>query len=237
MNDTTQSRLPLDLAVDPPEPFKLTPLPADDAAKAALRADILAAYASAPLPAAPVRRRTAPQPLHLRYTCVGSPVGLTYAACTEQGIAFLTWTSSSFDAFALLVRSRYPGAELTPDDSISPQVEQALAAYANSDPRPFVDLSRLTPFERQVLGQCAAIPRGTVRPYGWIAREIGNPGAVRAVGTALARNPVPLLIPCHRVVAGTGRLGNYSGGGPDMKAELLRREGVDLEHLPQALQM
>ena len=62
------------------------------------------------------------------------------------------------------------------------------------------------------------IPRGEVRPYGWIAAEIGKPRAVRAVGTALAHNPVPLVVPCHRVVRSDGLIGQYSMGGPDASA-------------------
>jgi O-6-methylguanine DNA methyltransferase len=58
------------------------------------------------------------------------------------------------------------------------------------------------------------IPPGEVRPYSWIAREIGRPGAVRATGSALAKNPVPLLIPCHRVVRSDGRIGKYSATCP-----------------------
>ena len=72
------------------------------------------------------------------------------------------------------------------------------------------DLDALTEFERAVLAKALEIPAGEVRPYGWIAREIGRPKAVRAVGTALGRNPVPLLIPCHRVVRSDGRIGNYA---------------------------
>ena len=89
-----------------------------------------------------------------------------------------------------------------------------------------VDLAALGDFQRKVLEKCAEIPPGEIRPYGWIAREIGNPGAVRAVGTALGNNPVPVLIPCHRVVRTDGTIGNYAWG-PAMKRELLEGEGLD----------
>src|SRR5262249_29314379 len=75
------------------------------------------------------------------------------------------------------------------------------------------------------------IPRGEVRTYAWVAREIGHPAAVRAVGTALAKNPVPFVIPCHRVVRSDGDLGNYSGGGVDTKERILLYEGVDVAEL------
>ena len=94
-----------------------------------------------------------------------------------------------------------------------------------------VDLVGLTPFQRQVLEKIRHIPRGEVRPYTWVAREIGFPKAVRAVGTALGKNPIPLLIPCHRVIRSEGALGAYSAGGTDMKARILAFEGVDLPEL------
>ena len=90
------------------------------------------------------------------------------------------------------------------------------------------DLSELTPFERDVLLKTATIPRGQVRTYGWVAKEIGRPAAVRAVGTALANNPIPVLIPCHRVVRSDGVIGNYGAGGPTAKKEILAAEGVDV---------
>jgi O-6-methylguanine DNA methyltransferase len=97
-----------------------------------------------------------------------------------------------------------------------------------------VDLRTLTEFERAVLRKTMEIPRGEVRPYAWVAREIGRPRAVRAVGSALAHNPIPFVIPCHRVVRADGRIGEYGAGGPEAKREVLAVEGVDasvLEHL------
>ncbi|MGB5433782.1 MAG: methylated-DNA--[protein]-cysteine S-methyltransferase [Acidimicrobiia bacterium] len=96
-----------------------------------------------------------------------------------------------------------------------------------------VDLSSMGEFQRRVLEKCAEIPPGEIRPYGWIAREIGNPSAVRAVGTALGRNPVPVLIPCHRVVRTDGQIGNYAYGSP-MKRKLLEHEGLDPDAIETA---
>jgi methylated-DNA-[protein]-cysteine S-methyltransferase len=79
-----------------------------------------------------------------------------------------------------------------------------------------------------VLAKTLEIPRGEVRPYAWIAREIGHPRAVRAAGSALGRNPVPILIPCHRVVRSDGDTGNY-GFGPQLKVDLLHAERVNLD--------
>ncbi len=93
-----------------------------------------------------------------------------------------------------------------------------------------LDLRRVTDFQRQVLQAAAGVPRGQVTTYGEIARQIGKPNAARAVGQALGRNPVPIVIPCHRVIAADGSLRGYSGGGGiRSKAKLLQLEGV---HLP-----
>ncbi len=92
-----------------------------------------------------------------------------------------------------------------------------------------LDLRSVTAFQRQVLVETAAIPRGEVRSYGRIAADVGRPRAFRAVGSTMAANPIPLIVPCHRVVRSDGTLGHYSLGGPDRKAQLLHAEGVDLE--------
>jgi O-6-methylguanine DNA methyltransferase len=95
------------------------------------------------------------------------------------------------------------------------------------------DLRGLTEFEQAVLRKTYQIPRGEVRPYGWVAREIRRPAAVRAVGTALANNPIPYFIPCHRVVRMDGEIGNYGGGGPEAKRAILTMEGVRVNRLQE----
>ena len=84
---------------------------------------------------------------------------------------------------------------------------------------------RLTPFEMAVLGATLAIPFGETRSYAWVAKAIGKPGAVRAVGSALRKNPWPLIIPCHRVIKSDGSIGRYAGKDTGRKKEL-----IDLEH-------
>jgi O-6-methylguanine DNA methyltransferase len=95
------------------------------------------------------------------------------------------------------------------------------------------DLRGLTEFEQAVLRKTYEIPRGEVRPYGWVAREIRRPAAVRAVGTALANNPIPYFIPCHRVVRTDGEIGEYGGGGPEAKKAILTMEGVGVNRLQE----
>jgi O-6-methylguanine DNA methyltransferase len=88
------------------------------------------------------------------------------------------------------------------------------------------DLRGLTPFSTDVLHGALTIPPGEIRPYAWLAREVGRPKAVRAVGTALAHNPIPILIPCHRIVRSDGLIGDYAWGSA-IKRAALAAEGLD----------
>ena len=89
------------------------------------------------------------------------------------------------------------------------------------------DLSQMPEFTARVLRACQAIPHGQCVSYAELAREIGAPNAARAVGNAMARNPMPIIVPCHRVVASDGRLGGF-GGGLELKRDLLKLEGIDI---------
>jgi len=103
---------------------------------------------------------------------------------------------------------------------------QRLKTYFNGDKAAFsdeLDLSGATPFQRRVWETARLIPYGETRSYAWVARQAGKAEAARAVGQALARNPLPVIIPCHRVIASDGKLGGFSGG-VDMKRRLLRLE-------------
>jgi O-6-methylguanine DNA methyltransferase len=97
-----------------------------------------------------------------------------------------------------------------------------------------VDLTPLSDLQQRALRKVMELRRGEVRTYGWIAHEIGAPGAARAVGTAMARNPVPLLVPCHRAIRNDYIPRTYGCGGPERKAEILTWEGVDLPSLQSA---
>jgi O-6-methylguanine DNA methyltransferase len=104
-------------------------------------------------------------------------------------------------------------------------IEDAAAGRGAWRPR----LAGLGDFQRRVLLETCEIPPGETRSYAWLAARVGHPGAARAVGSALASNPLPLVVPCHRVVRADGRIGNYGLGGPAAKRALLTAEGVILE--------
>jgi O-6-methylguanine DNA methyltransferase len=160
------------------------------------------------------------------YTALETPVGVLEVAWNSDGVSALR-RARGRDDFERWFSSRLGRRVVRvpqPPDRLVGQIEDVIAGRT---PRLRFDLGRLTPFEQEVLRKTLEIPRGEVRPYAWVAREIGRPRAVRAVGTALGHNPVPVLIPCHRVVRSDGTLGEYSMGGTEVKREMLSREGVD----------
>jgi methylated-DNA-[protein]-cysteine S-methyltransferase len=134
------------------------------------------------------------------------------------------------------VRRRLLGAagknlasESQDDDALAADVLERLTRYAEGEPIDFSDIpvavDHLTPFARRVVKFCRAIRRGQTRSYGELAAAAGRPGAARAVGQVMATNRVPLVVPCHRVVAADGRLGGFSA--PDGLA--MKRRLLDLE--------
>jgi O-6-methylguanine DNA methyltransferase len=161
-----------------------------------------------------------------QYTTVDGPIGLLHVAFTDHGVSSIVPTADEahfLDIHADSVGRPAYRIDAMPKKLASP-LQRALDTGRVGSLR--FDLRQLTPFQREVLDITAQIPPGEVRPYGWVAREIGNRGAVRAVGSALGRNPVPIAIPCHRVVKSDGAVGNYAYG-PAMKMALLEHEGLD----------
>jgi O-6-methylguanine DNA methyltransferase len=146
--------------------------------------------------------------------------GVSAAARSESAAEFERWFRADIGR---------PLVAAAPPTDLKAKIEDELAGRR----RLRFDLRGLTEFEQAVLDKTREIPRGQVRPYSWIAREIGHPAAVRAVGTALANNPIPYFIPCHRVVRMDGAIGNYSGGGPEAKRQILTLEGVRLKRLEE----
>ena len=161
------------------------------------------------------------------YWKLDSPVGPVFVAASRAGISMVTRAKSA-EEFERRFESRR-GRPISPSASRPPAAVRSLMRNLKSHDREKLqfDLRGLSEFERAVLLKALEIPSGEVRPYSWIAREIGHPEAVRAVGTALGKNPVPLLIPCHRVVRADGSIGSYSMGGSRIKRALLEVEDVE----------
>ena len=159
-----------------------------------------------------------------RYIELETPIGPVFVAYNEGGVSAVVPRPGAAE-FEAAFRSRF-GRPVRRTDAPPGNLVAALAGHLRGEPAPLAfDLSSVSEFERAVLTKALEIPRGEVRTYGWIAREIGRPRAVRAVGMALGRNPIPLLIPCHRVVYADYSIGNYAFGTP-MKQALLAAEGV-----------
>jgi methylated-DNA-[protein]-cysteine S-methyltransferase len=156
-------------------------------------------------------------------------VGDVWVAFSDRGIRMIH--RGSFEEFHAAYTARC-GCALkagTLPGALRQQVQAALQGEGVEKPR--VDWTdELTDLERDVLGTLTKIPRGEVRTYEWVARQVGRPKAVRAVGSVCAKNTVPFVVPCHRVVPSTGGVGQYAFG-PALKREMLRREGVDVDAL------
>jgi O-6-methylguanine DNA methyltransferase len=167
-----------------------------------------------------------------RYARIESPIGHLVVSWNGIGVSLVDAEpdDGAFEARHLAATGRpaFPSGTGLPA-----RLATAIARRLDGDHRVRIDLDLRghTDFERDVWAKALEIPRGEVRPYGWVAAEIGRPKAVRAVGTALGHNPVPLIVPCHRVVRTDGSIGQYSLGGPANKRTILRSEGLDPEGL------
>ncbi|MCC7078073.1 MAG: MGMT family protein [Acidimicrobiia bacterium] len=161
------------------------------------------------------------------YVTCASPIGPVYVAYNEIGVSCCEPVAAS-ESFETEFRARFgrPAVRAeSPTRALGRNLERALESGRLGDLR--LDLRSVTDFQASVLHATAGIPVGEVRSYAWVADEIGHPRAVRAVGSALAANPVPILVPCHRVVRTGGGVGNFRYGS-ETKRRLLRLEGVAL---------
>src|SRR6266508_4099397 len=167
----------------------------------------------------------------LRYTTFEMPYGLLHVAFSGATVRYtdLGVSADEFEARCLERIGQRPALEQQPPERLLRAVHQYLEG--NGSYRGPVDLSTVSPMQERALRLAMKIRPGEIRSYGWIAREIGLPKATRAVGTAMARNPIPILVPCHRVVRTDYHIGNYGAGGPDKKREILDHEGVNVAEL------
>lgn len=193
-------------------------------------------------------------PSALAQATLASRFGPIEVAATAQGLVAVAFRTTP-EALAADVRRRFarvgkvddlPSGEEAVGDArrwIGESLKQ-LREYVDGERRAFdliLDTRALIDWDRRVLEGVAAIRSGQTRGYGEVARAIGSPGAARAAGGAVGRNPLALVIPCHRVIAGDGTLGGYGGSWPgdrdqllDLKVDLLAHEGVHIERARRA---
>lgn len=150
-----------------------------------------------------------------------------HLAATDSGLCCITLPSETLDTFEHWMTKHFPHSRLIHDESKLLPYQQQLMEYFAGTRREFTFLLDLrgTPFQVEVWRALLNIPYGETRSYSDIATTIGRATAVRAVGAANGANPIPFAIPCHRVIGKNGTLTGYRGG-LDVKAELLRLEGV-----------
>ena len=162
----------------------------------------------------------------IRWSDMNSPLGKLFVAVSDRGVCAVEFGRRNAK-FTSHLKTR---ARLEKNARAVAPIMKQLREYFSGRRTHFdlpVELSSLTPFQREVLAITGRIPFGQAWSYQRVAREMGRAKASRPVGQALGRNPIPVIIPCHRVIASDGTLGGYSGGsGLDSKRWLLQLEGA-----------
>lgn len=157
---------------------------------------------------------------------VDTPVGTLWIAVSEKGVVAIDWAEDA-QAFCEYLRKRFRRPYI-PEPAKVAEVARQLKEYFSGQRQNFdlsIDWSGMRPFQQAVLRATLAIPYGSTRTYLDLARQIGHPRAARAVGRAEASNPIPIIIPCHRVIGRDGKLHGYGGGeGIKTKEFLLELE-------------
>ena len=169
------------------------------------------------------------------YHLFPSPMGWVGLMGTDKGLSRLTLKPTPQEALEEL-GAALEGASDNPEAFT--QAQSCLDRYFQGDRSALdgipLDLAWAPPFFRAAWAACREIPPGETRSYAWLAAQAGNPRAVRAAGQAMARNPLALVIPCHRVIASNGDLHGYGAGGLEVKARLLALEGAGVNgHRPR----
>jgi AraC family transcriptional regulator of adaptative response/methylated-DNA-[protein]-cysteine methyltransferase len=181
-------------------------------------------YASEELGMTPATYSRGGRGVNISYTIADSTMGRLLVAVTERGVCAVRMADNDAELEKDL-REEFPHAQITRDDSaLREPVQKILNHLDKNEPRLDLPLDiRATAFQRQVWEKLRTIPYGETVSYAEVAKALGNPGAVRAVGRACATNPVALVIPCHRVVREDQSMGGYRWG-LERKKKLLERE-------------
>ncbi len=166
----------------------------------------------------------------LYYRHLDSPIGgLGLLVDEQQKVVRVAFLKKGQVARSYL-QDCHPAAELIESKESTAELAKQLTEYLEGKRQTFeLELEpEGSELQKEVWRQLLAIPRGETRSYGQIAEAIGSPGAARAVGRANATNPIPVIVPCHRVIGSNGKLTGFGGGLP-MKKQLLRLEGVEVQ--------
>jgi methylated-DNA-[protein]-cysteine S-methyltransferase len=158
------------------------------------------------------------------YDIVDSPVGELFVAATDRGLARISYFPEGMED--ALARTFGPRVLRLPLDDVRRELDEYFEGKRRDFDLP-LDL-RVAPFYADVLAELARVPYGKTDTYGALAAKVGRPRAARAVGTVMNRNPIPIVLPCHRIVGANGSLTGYAGG-LDVKRKLLALEGAMLD--------
>jgi AraC family transcriptional regulator of adaptative response/methylated-DNA-[protein]-cysteine methyltransferase len=181
----------------------------------------------------PVEYKRGGAGLPIRYTITESVMGWLLVATTDRGICCITLGDTDTEAIERL-KFEFPRASLSRDDeALQPAVTQVIAYFNGWQPHFELPLDlRVTAFQKRVLEELCRIGYGQTRTYGEIAAALGCPNSARAVGRACATNPVPFVVPCHRVVGSNGSLTGYAYG-VERKRALLEMEARPVKELAE----
>jgi len=176
----------------------------------------------------PIRLMTTPPAYGIapKYTLIKTVWGWLGFACRGARLVRLILPGLSKTSLSHSFCAEFANIEYDPE--ILPHLQRSLMAYFQAKSTVFdceVDISWATPFARKVYQRCSRIPSGRTATYAQLANKAGSPHAARAVGTVMAANPTPLIIPCHRVIRSDGKLGGFSAiGGKKLKKRLITHE-------------
>jgi methylated-DNA-[protein]-cysteine S-methyltransferase len=165
--------------------------------------------------------------MKLYYTTFKSPIGEILVTRSDKGVNLVAFPRSKWQRFLVALKAA-EDVDVTKDDRRFSSLEKQLKSYFAGKKVKFrepLDLTGGTAFQRRVWKAMLRIPSGQTKSYGWLARQVGGKDKARSVGTACGANPVPIIIPCHRIIRENGELGGY-GGGVGVKRKLLKIEGA-----------
>ena len=166
----------------------------------------------------------------MEYVIFNTDMGWIAILGSVRGLVSVTLPQKSAQEAFEALGEAIKHATLSPDrfEDLIKRLQAYFGGYRVSFPDE-LDLSTATPFQLKVWQITRLIAYGEIRSYGWLAEKAGKPGAARAIGQALGRNPLPIIIPCHRVIGSNGKLGGFSGG-LEMKRRLLHLEAAITPH-------